>query len=102
MSMKLKGNGHCKSGYYAGWDGKGTANQDACNLLCLSEKQCTFAAYYNDGQKQSCSRFNGNSCILDTSDTSESSGDFKKAHTTYYKSLPQGIFQFFIIIMHID
>ena len=94
--MKLKGNGYCKSGYYAGWDGQGTANQEACNMLCLSEKQCTFAAYLNDGQKQTCSRYKGKSCILDTS------SEHKRAHTTYYKYLPQGIFYFFVMIMHID
>ena len=95
--MKLKGNGYCKSGYYAGWDDKGTANQDACNLLCLSERQCTFAAYFNDGQSQTCSRYKDKSCILDTSN------DFKRAHTTYYKELDaQGIFHFFVIIMQID
>ena len=97
MSMKLKGNGHCKSGYYAGWDGKGTANQDACNLLCLSEEQCTFAAYFKDGQSQTCSRYKGKSCILKTSN------DFERAHTTYYKDLgAQGIFYYFVMIMHID
>ena len=44
------GPGHCKSSYYAGWDGKVTANKDAYNLLCLSEKECTFTAYV-DGVK---------------------------------------------------
>ena len=91
--MKLMGNGHCKSGYLAGWDGKGTANQDACNQLCLSEKQCTFAAYVDDAKGKSCSRYKGKSCILDTSSV------HKKAHTTYYKDLQaQGIFHFFMIM----
>ena len=85
--MKLMGNGHCKSGYLAGWDGKGIANQDACNQLCLSEKQCTFAAYFNDSQTQTCSRYKGKTCILDTST------DRKKAHTPSYK---EGIFNLFI------
>ena len=94
--MKLMGNGHCKSGYLAGWDGKGTANQDACNQLCLSEKQCTFAAYVNDAKGKSCSRYKGKNCILDTS------SDHKKAHITYYKDLgSQGIFHFLVTIMYI-
>ena len=94
--MKLMGNGHCKSGYLAGWDGKGTANQDACNQLCLSEKQCTFAAYVNDARGKSCSRYKGKNCILDTS------SDHKKAHITYYKDLgSQGIFHFLVTIMYI-
>ena len=97
--MKLKGNGYCTSGYYAGWDSKGTANQDACNLLCLSERQCTFAAYLGSGQSggKTCNRFKDKRCILDTSDF------FKRAHTTYYKEFDtQGIFHFFVIIMQID
>ena len=94
--MKLMGNGICSAGYYAGWDGRGTANQDACNLLCLLEKECTFTAYFNDGQSQTCSRYNGKSCILDTSDAG------RRAHTTYYKELPQGMFHNFVIIRHID
>ena len=90
------GNGVCDSGYYAGWDDKGTANQDACNLLCLSEKDCTFAAYFNDGQEKSCSRFKGKSCILGSSDARH------RAHTIYYKDLSQGMFYYFVMIMHID
>ena len=92
--MKLKGNGYCKSGYYAGWDNKGTANQDACDLLCLSEEQCTFAAYFKD---QTCNRYKDKSCILDTSN------NFERAYTTYYKDFgAQGIFYYFFMIMHID
>ena len=91
------GNGVCNSGYYAGWDDKGTANQDACNLLCLSEKQCTFAAYFDDGHRKTCSRYKDEICILDAS------SDYKKAYATYYKDLgAEGIFNFFIVIMYID
>ena len=90
--MKLVGNGHCTSGYYAGWDGKGIANQDACKLLCLFEKQCSFAAYVDDGIGKSCSRYKGNTCILDTSD------DHKKAHTTYRKDIGRwGIYFTFLL-----
>jgi len=80
-TMQLMGNGHCNAGYYAGWDGKGTANQDACNLLCLSEKQCTFASYVNDVKGVSCSRYKGKSCIMDTS------SEHIRNHVTYYKDL---------------
>ena len=76
------GNGHCKYGYYTSWDGKGIANQDACNRLCPSEKQCTFVAYFNDGQRQTCSHYRGKTCIMDTS------SDYKRA--------------FFLIITYID
>ena len=95
--MQVMGIGHCDWLWlYADWDGKGTANQDACNQLCLSEEQCTFASYFNDGQKQTCSRYNGTSCVTDTSN------DYIKAHTTYYKDVgTQGIFYFFATIIYI-
>ena len=93
MSMKLLGNGYCNAGFYAGHDNKGTANQDACNLLCLSEKECTFAAY-NGGKRKTCSRYNGKSCILYTSDADS------RAHTTYYKDLSQGMFHYSVMITH--
>ena len=59
--MELFGQGHCESGYYAGWDGKGLDSQDACNYVCLEEPECTYAAWYGG---QTCSRYNEADCKL--------------------------------------
>ena len=93
--MKLLGDGYCRfARFYAGEDSKGTANQEACNLLCMSEKECTFAAYINTHYLQACFRYNSTSCVLDVSSAN------KIAYTTYYKDPGafQGMFCFFVII----
>ena len=59
--MERFGQGHCESGYYAGWDGKGLDSQDACNNVCLEEPECTYAAWYGG---QTCSRYNEVDCKL--------------------------------------
>merc|ERR1719361_1741942 len=76
--MAYKGVGHCDpdSGYYAGWDGDGIGSQDACNQLCLTEPQCTYASFYAG---QTCSRYSGDSCTL-YSDTEAAAN-----HITYAK-----------------
>ena len=59
--MERFGQGHCESGYYAGWDDKGLDSQDACNYVCLEEPECTYAAWYGG---QTCSRYNEVDCKL--------------------------------------
>jgi len=61
--MTFKGNGFCTSGYYAGWDGKGIGSQESCNQVCLTEPQCTYAAFYAG---RTCSRYRGDSCTLNS------------------------------------
>ena len=68
--MERFGIGHCKDGYNAGWDNKGMESQEACNAVCLSEKQCKFAAW---SRGKSCNRYTGAICDL-------------KADTVYYRS----------------
>ena len=74
--MERLGIGYCKNGYDAGWDEKGLDSQEACNLVCLSEKRCKFAAWY---PKKTCSRYNGEICDLETND------DFHKSYSTFEK-----------------
>jgi len=59
--MASYGQGHCKSGYLRGWDGKGTASQEACNAVCLAESDCGYAAFFKG---KTCSRYNHNTCEL--------------------------------------
>ena len=59
--MTIHGQGYCRDGFYAGWDGKGTASQEECNALCLSESQCKYAAWWSH---QTCSRYQDSNCIL--------------------------------------
>jgi hypothetical protein len=61
--MKYLGSGFCTSGYYAGWDSKGIESSEACNQVCLSEQQCTYAAFKAG---KTCSRYNGDSCTLNS------------------------------------
>merc|ERR1719499_269163 len=70
--MTHLGVGYCTSGFYAGWDGQGIDSQEACNQVCLTEQQCTYAAFFAG---KTCSRYNGNACTLN-SDTN---------HITYAK-----------------
>ena len=74
------GVGYCDSGYYAGWDGKGTESQEACNKLCLEESQCTYAAWwFETKEKATCSRYNGKTCSLTCNQPCT------KPHVTYWK-----------------
>ena len=80
--MERLGIGYCKDGYDAGWDGKGIESQEACNLVCLSEKRCKFAAWYPN---KTCSRYTGTICDL------QANTDKEKSHTTFEKK-SSGIF----------
>ena len=80
-TMEYFGIGHCDSGYYEGWDGKGEASEEDCKSLCLNEDQCTYAAYLNDNGTRTCSRYNKVSCNLDTSTQRE------RGHKTFKKGL---------------
>ena len=74
------GIGYCDSGYYAGWDGKGTESQEACNKLCLEESQCTYAAWWSGTNgKATCSRYNGKTCSLTCNQPCTN------PHVTYWK-----------------
>merc|ERR1719494_927934 len=101
MEMLNYGRGYCKHGFYAGWDWKGTGSAEECKRLCLSEEQCTFAAFYrgdSHGRRKcswkkvwgipvpfskkchtvndaTCSRYNGASCPLNND----------KGHYTFVK-----------------
>ena len=79
--MHYHGVGHCdeSSGYYMGWDGLGEESEGDCKQLCMMESKCTFAAYFNDGDSKSCSRYEGETCPLIASD------DHTRAHTTFSK-----------------
>ena len=79
--MYAYGTGYCSSGYYAGHDGQGTANAEACKKLCLDDDQCTFAAYINNGKRLSCSRYRNQECNLLTGN------EFQLAHETFIKGL---------------
>ena len=63
--MYYFGIGYCDAGYYAGWDDKGNDSQEACNNICLSELQCTYAAWY---PSETCSRYKGTTCNSVTND----------------------------------
>ena len=79
--MYQYGTGYCSSGYYAGHDGVGTANADACKQVCLDDDRCYFAAYVNNGKRLSCSRYWNKHCHLLTGN------QFQKDHVTFYKGL---------------
>ena len=72
------GQGHCNADYLRGWDGKGTASQDACNQVCENEEDCTFAAFLKD---TSCSRFKGTECVLEVGTQNARSYFTFKKHT---------------------
>ena len=74
--MSHLGTGICDNGYYRGWDGKGIESQEACNAVCLSEAQCTYAAWYNG---KTCSRYQGKTCNIQSG-----SSDWDM-HVTYTK-----------------
>ena len=82
--MEYFGIGYCDNGYYAGWDGLGIESEQDCMNLCLSEVQCKYAAYFNNVTKKTCSRYNQESCNLDTS----------TAHEKAHKSFKKGLFLF--------
>ena len=73
--------GHCDAGYYAGWDGKGLETRKSCDTVCLSEAQCTYAAWQHG---ETCSRFNQKPCNLNPSDAG-----FEK-HVTFKKITSPG------------
>ena len=75
ITMERFGQGYCKSGFYAGWDGKGLESQDACNRVCLEEPECTYAAWW---ESVTCSRYNEVDCELNGY---ENHFTFKKIHT---------------------
>ena len=60
-TMERFGQGYCKSGYYAGWDGKGVESQDTCNKVCLEDPKCTYAAWW---ESETCARYNEVDCKL--------------------------------------
>ena len=63
--MVYFGTGYCDQGYYAGWNdfgGIGKESREACNAVCLSEAQCTYAAW---NPTYTCSRYNVKTCNLD-------------------------------------
>merc|ERR1712079_620251 len=63
--MEDFGQGHCADDYLRGWDGKGTESQLACNAVCMAEPDCTYAAWVAG---QTCSRYKGRDCNLDSVD----------------------------------
>ena len=73
------GRGRCSETYYMGWDGQGTANEDACKSVCMSEHQCTFAEYLDDGAHQSCNRHSSATCHL------LASSHYELSHYTFIK-----------------
>ena len=77
-SMELFGQGYCKKGFLRGHDGKGTDTQNACNLVCLAESDCMFAAFKKG---KTCSRYKNKDCELNGANS----------HITY-KRIVIGIF----------
>ena len=73
------GVGHCQNGFYLGWDGKGQENVEDCKNVCIVEPQCTFAAFFDDGYKKGCARYEAETCQL------VASTDEQKAHKTFLK-----------------
>ena len=68
-----------RSSYYAGWDGLGIDNKDACKELCKKDYLCTYAA---SKPGHTCSRYKGGSCELKTeSEVLEE----EKGHFTFKK-----------------
>ena len=51
------------SSYYAGWDGLGIENEEACEELCKNDQPCTYAA---SKPGHTCSRYKVESCDLKT------------------------------------
>ena len=78
--MEYFGIVHCNDGYYAGWDGKGEASEEACKNLCMREGLCTFVAYLNMGNRKTCSRYNKDTCNLDANVKYN-----ERNHTTFEK-----------------
>ena len=77
--------GHCDAGYYAGWDKKGLETRESCDAVCLSETQCTYAAWQLG---HTCSRFKNKECNLNPS-----AAGFDK-HETFKKQISPGTFCF--------
>ena len=75
--MEYHGIGFCDDGYYAGWDGKGEESEQDCKNLCIKEDQCKFAAYLNKGNKKTCSRYNKDTCNMDTPNSNLNAMDHK-------------------------
>ena len=83
MSMVLLGKGHCKDGFYKGW--KGLRDIQACNDLCLVEKECLYASFCDEcltGATSKCSGYNSDNCVLTTSQYTQS-----KSYITYKKGM---------------
>ena len=78
--MTNLGTGFCDDGYYAGWDDKGKDTLEACHDICLSDTQCTYAAWKNGA---TCSRYYGVTC---KQDISKNDGDFEN-YALYKKQL---------------
>ena len=67
------------SSYYAGWDGLGIENEEACEELCKKDHICNYAA---SKPGHTCSRYKGESCELKTdSEVLEE----EKGHFTFRK-----------------
>ena len=79
--MTNLGSGFCYNGYYAGWNDKGKNSLEACHDVCLSEPQCTYAAWKNGA---TCSRYYGVTC---NQDGSKNDGNFEN-YALYKKQLP--------------
>jgi len=60
-TMRDVGQGFCRNGYLRGWDRKGIRSQADCNAVCISERDCTYVAWYKD---HTCSRYGDTSCNL--------------------------------------
>jgi len=79
VSMQDHGQGLCTAGYYGGWDGKGLLNDHECKSVCLSEPQCTYAAFYKDRTgRGTCSRYQNSTCSLTTVNEGSNYYTFKK------------------------
>ena len=77
--MPYYGVGHCDNGFHLGWDGKGEENAADCKSVCMKEPQCTFASFFDDGNKKGCSRYK------DVTYRLMASTDAQKAHKTFSK-----------------
>ena len=75
------GDGYCEKGYYAGWDKKAVMRQEDCNMLCLNDPECAYAAFLD---KWTCSRYNGETCNLNCGPGSRNDC---KNHKTFKKTI---------------